>query len=101
MQTACSLCDDSLQVKHARALFPSSSSATSKPLELIHADIIGKTPCESIGDSVCILTVLDALSGFIVVDCLRRKSDLGDAFSGVLATWARQTGLLTNLVKHV
>jgi hypothetical protein len=31
---------------------------------------------------------------YSAVTCLRSKPDVGDAFSKILATWARQTGLL-------
>jgi hypothetical protein len=84
-------CDACVQAKHARNPFPVSTSSTSKPLELIHADVIGKMPCESIGGSAYILTVLDDFSGYSAVACVRRKSDVGDAFAAILATWARQT----------
>jgi hypothetical protein len=48
---------------------------------------------------VYILTVLDDFSGYSAVACVRRKSAVGDAFSGILATWARQTGLLVKRVR--
>jgi hypothetical protein len=83
-------CDACMQAKHASNPFPASSSFTSKPLEVIQADVIGKMPCESIGGFAYILTGLDDFSGCSAIACVRRKSDVGDAFA-ILATWARQS----------
>jgi hypothetical protein len=92
----CGIC---LGGKHERAPFPTSTSCTSKPLELVHADVIGKMPCESLGGSQYILTVLDDYTGLSAVACVRRKSAVGEEFKDILATWARQSGCLVKKVR--
>jgi hypothetical protein len=72
----CSVC---LKGKHDRAPFPTSDSSSSQPLERVHADVIGKMSCESLGGSQYILTVLDDYSGLSAVACVRRKSAVGEA----------------------
>jgi transposase InsO family protein len=92
-------CDICMKGKHARAPFPTSDSSTFHPLELVHADVIGKMPCESLGGSLYVLTVLDDFSGLSAVACLRHKSAVGEAFKDILATWARQSGRLVKKVR--
>ena len=99
VQAPSALCDTCLEGKHARAPFPSSNTTTSEPLQLVHADVIGKMPCESLGGSQYILTVRDDYSGYGAVACVRRKSDVGNAFCDILAKWARQTGKLVKRVR--
>lgn len=35
------------------------AAAMNKPLALVHTDVFGPTPCESVGRARCIMTVLD------------------------------------------
>lgn len=92
-------CEECIKGKQARRPFPTSTSATSEPLQLVHADVIGKMPCESIGGSLYILTVRDDFSGYSAVACVKRKSEVGEAFCDILARWARETGKLVKRVR--
>ena len=69
----CGLCQIGKQTK---AKHPGTqTSATSRPLELLHLDLIGPTRTESLGGKRYIMVVVDDFTRYIWVILLRSKSD--------------------------
>ncbi|XP_048423736.1 uncharacterized protein LOC125469828 [Pyrus x bretschneideri] len=58
--------------------------STSRPLELMHMDLVGPVQTESIGGKKYILVLVDDFSRFTWVAFLREKSDAFKAFCGLL-----------------
>ncbi|XP_068323079.1 uncharacterized protein [Pyrus communis] len=58
--------------------------STSRPLELMHMDLVGPVQTESIGGKKYILVLVDDFSRFTWVAFLREKSDAFTAFFGLL-----------------
>jgi hypothetical protein len=63
--------------KQTRESYPPSDSTTSKPLELIHRDVMFM-PCEALEGEKYVLTVLDDFSRYAEVICINRKSSVTD-----------------------
>ena len=62
--------------KQTKAKHPSTqTSATSKPLELLHLDLMGPTRTESLGGKRYIIVVVDDFTRYTWVILLRSKSD--------------------------
>ena len=59
-----------------KAKYPGTrTSATSRPLELLHLDLIGPTRIESLGGKRYIMVVVDDFTRYTWVILLRSKSD--------------------------
>lgn len=86
------VCVSCIQAKQSRLPFPSSDSIATERLGLVHADVIGKMPCQSVGGSLWILTMMDDFSRYSEVVCLKSKADVASACWDVLQKWQRQTG---------
>ena len=84
-------CDACFEGKQARLPFEQSASKSSRPLELVHSDVMGKFQVESVGGSFYALTVLDDFSRYSEVLCIRFKSDVPEALMECLKRWERQT----------
>ena len=70
--------------KQAKAKHPSTqTSATSRPLELLHLDLIGPTRTESPGGKQYIMVVVDDFSSYTWVILLRSKSDAPKHIEGL------------------
>ena len=52
--------------------------ATSRPLELLHVDLMGPTRTESMGEKRYIMVVVDDFSRYSWVEFLRKKSEAYD-----------------------
>ena len=62
--------------KQMKAKYPSTqTSVTSKPLELLHLDLMGPTRMESLGGKRYILVVVDDFTRYTYIILLRSKSD--------------------------
>ena len=85
-------CDVCFEGKQSKLPFELSKSKASRPLELVHSDMIGKFHVESRGGSFYALTMLDDFSRYSEVICVRFKSDVPDALMNCLQKWERQTG---------
>ena len=95
-KTTCKAC---VEGKQGRLPFPSSASVTTRPLELVHADVVGKMPCASVGGSLWVLTIMDDYSRYGATVCTRSKADVGEAFWKVLRMWERQTSQKVKTVR--
>lgn len=78
--------------KQARDSFPISTSTTDSPLQLVHMDVMGPFPIESLGGSRYVLTLLDDHTRFSAVHCLSSKAQVADKAKETLRLWQRQTG---------
>ena len=59
-----------------KAKHPSTqTSATSRPLELLHLDLMGPTRTESLASKIYIMVVVDDFTRYIWVILLQSKSD--------------------------
>lgn len=79
--------------KGHRLPFKPSTSATTKPLELLHTDVCGPMPVASLGGSNYFVTVLDDYSGLAMVQPMARKSETAAAIKATIALMETQTGL--------
>ena len=62
--------------KQTKAKYPGTqTSATSRPLELLHLDFMGPTRTKSIGGKRCIMVVVDDFTRYTWVILLRSKLD--------------------------
>ena len=62
--------------KQTKAKHPSTqTSATSRPLELLHLDLMGPTRTESLGGKRYIMVVVDDFTRYTWIILLRSKSD--------------------------
>ena len=62
--------------KQTKAKYPSTqTSTTSKPLELLHLDLMGPTKTKSLGGKRYIMVVVDDFTRYTWVILLRSKSD--------------------------
>lgn len=85
-------CDTCAQAKQARQPFPDSNTTTTKQLELVHMDVCGPMPVESLGGSRYFATFLDDYSRFSVVVPVRAKADVPAVVQRTLALLETQTG---------
>jgi len=61
--------------KMAAKSYPDSSKRATRPLALVHTDLVGPFPVESRVHSHYILTLIDDFSGYAVVVFLHNKND--------------------------
>jgi hypothetical protein len=92
-------CDACFEAKQPRLPFDESASLAKYPLELVHADVIGKISQESLGGAHYVLTVLDDCTRFSAAVCLSSKAAVADALIRVLREWERQTGRKTKVIR--
>lgn len=88
---ACEVC---LKGKQARFPFPSNpeKSVAAKRLDLIHTDLCGPLPVNSLGDKRYILTFLDDHSRKVFVYFLKRKSEVSEHTKNFIKLVETQTG---------
>jgi Reverse transcriptase (RNA-dependent DNA polymerase)/gag-polypeptide of LTR copia-type/Integrase core domain/GAG-pre-integrase domain/Zinc knuckle len=92
-------CDACFEAKQTRLPFEESSSLAKYPLELVHADVIGKIARASLGGAHYVLSVMDDCTRYSAVVCLASKAQVADAFIRILREWERQTGRKTKAIR--
>jgi transposase InsO family protein len=75
-------CEPCILGKQDRRPFKQSERATSKPLELVHMDVVGPISLPTLDNARYVLTVLDDYSGFCAVETVASKA----AVPGVIST---------------
>ena len=85
--------------KHHRSPFKTSSSKTSRPLELLHTDLCGPLPVPSIGGSRYFVTVLDDYTNLSVVQCIGTKSITSRVIKDIINMLETQSGLKTQRLR--
>jgi len=84
-------CDPCALGKQHRLPFPTSTSTTTKPIELLHTDICGPMPVPSLGGNRYLLTILDDYSSYSFTFPLRHKSDAAFVIQDTITRLERQT----------
>jgi Reverse transcriptase (RNA-dependent DNA polymerase)/gag-polypeptide of LTR copia-type/Integrase core domain/GAG-pre-integrase domain/Zinc knuckle len=92
-------CDACFEAKQTRLQFEESNSLAKYPLELVHADVIGKIAAASLGGAHYVLSVMYDCTRFSAVVCLASKAQVADAFIRILREWERQTGRKTKAIR--
>ena len=93
IQTASTVpCEPCFKGKQTRLPFPTSETVTNKPLELVHMDLCGPMPVESLGGSRYIATFIDDYSSLSLVRLLKRKDDMKFVISEVFTYLEVQAG---------
>ena len=86
------LCAACAMGKQHRLPFPDSASATFRPLELLHMDLVGKLEHQSLGGARYFSTLYDDFSAFSVVLFHKFKSDVPAAVIAAIKQLEQQTG---------
>lgn len=86
------LCEPCVVSKQARGTFPPSDTATTTPLALVHTDVCGPMPVNSLGGSRYFVTVLDDYSGMLAAIPIKTKADAGPALQREVARWETKLG---------
>lgn len=85
-------CEPCIMAKQHRLPFPSSTSETTCPLELLHMDLCGPMPVRSLGGSRYLATFLDDYSKFSVIVPVEFKSDVTNTFINLVTYLENQSG---------
>lgn len=86
------VCDACVVSKMCPKPFPSSTTTTGAPLELVHTDVCGPMPVASLGGARYVVTVLDDHSGAHDAVPIASKADAGEAIRDVIVRWEARTG---------
>lgn len=73
-------CDDCITGKHPRSPFPSSSSISHSPLELVHSDVAGPMSTPTIGGGRFFVTFIDDFTRYATVYIIPAKSAVFEVF---------------------
>jgi hypothetical protein len=87
------LCEPCVMGKQVRAPFPTSTTKTQAPLELLHTDVAGPMPAKSLGGSYYYFTVLDDYTGLSCTCPVASKSDVTSGLIDCINMLERQSGL--------
>jgi len=97
--TSAATCNACNLGKDHRLPFNASTSATTKPLELLHTDLCGPMPVTSHGGNLFFITILDDFTGFSFIAPLRRKSDAADFLKTTITLLERQTSFTVKCIR--
>lgn len=86
------VCDTCQRAKQTRHPFEEAETKTSDVLELVHMDLCGPMPEESLGGHKYVATFLDDYSGLSAVVLLKKKSDVIKVIQDMFAAFETQTG---------
>ena len=93
------VCSTCMRAKHARIKFDASDTKTHRPLELVHADVMGPFPVPSLGGSRFALVMMDDFSGLVHVTCLASKGDVTRTMKSVLTRWQNQLDMTVKCIR--
>lgn len=85
-------CEPCVLGKQSRLPFPTSTTVTTKPLELLHMDVCGPMQVKSLGGSRYLATFLDEHTGLSVASPLPLKSDVPSEVQLVFNMLEAQSG---------
>lgn len=97
--TGADTCNACTLGKQHRRPFTSSTTATSKPLELLHTDLCGPMPVPSHGGNLYFITLLDDYTGYSLISPLRHKSDAAAFLKTSIVMLERQTGHVVKCIR--
>lgn len=92
-------CKPCAQGKQHQAPFPSSATATSAPLELLHMDVMGPVSPASSGGSSYVVTFLDDYTGLAAISPLRFKSGVTDAVTSIIPQLEARCGFKVKTIR--
>lgn len=93
------VCKPCRLAKPVRAAFPTSSSSTSRFLELIHTDVAGPMPHVLIGGARYCLTVIDDHTKLAAVVPIQGKDETAAAVRRIVPLWEDSSGLKLGLMR--
>jgi len=85
-------CEPCLKGKQTKLPFPSSTTKTTRPLELLHMDLSGPLPTESIRGHKYLAVYLDDYSGLSFVEALYSKEAMAANIKRTIALLENQSG---------
>jgi hypothetical protein len=77
--------------KHHRANFPPSENTPTRPLAVIHSDLMGPFRILSTGGHRYTVRLIDGYSGYGEIFAIKAKSDVSNILPVVIQRWQRQT----------
>ena len=86
------ICEPCILAKHSREPFGDSDSKSTRSLQLVHMDVCGPLPVESLGGSRYFATYLDDFSKLSVVQPVASKAEVASITKEVLAQLERISG---------
>jgi len=86
------VCQPCVQAKQARFPFPTSTSTSKEPMELVHMDVCGPLSVQSPGGSRYFATFLDDHTKFSAVVPVNSKSDVPEVVKRTIKQLETQTG---------
>ncbi len=86
------ICESCLAGQQHRLPFPTSTTQTTRPLELVHSDVVGPLEVESLGGSRYFVTFIDDYSRYTFVYSMKKKSDVLDKLKSYQRLVEKQTG---------
>jgi len=93
------VCEPCLQAKQTRSPFPESTSTTTRPMELVHMDVMGPMPVHSLGGKRYLATFMDDYSKLSMVRPLASKADVAAASKEVLEFLSNQSSCKLKAVR--
>ena len=93
------VCEPCISAKQTRLPSPQSASDSSQPLQLLHMDLCGPMPVQSVGGSQYFITFLDDFSKLAVVVPVARKHHTADIIVEVITLLETQIGYKVRAVR--
>jgi hypothetical protein len=85
--------------KQSRLPFPTSTTTTTKPLELLHTDVCGPMKDTTLGGNRYFTTVLDDYSGYSVVTAHQTKDEAEDIIKSTVQALEVKTDLKVKIIR--
>lgn len=86
------MCETCIQAKQTRQPFPTSTTESDAPLNLVHMDVCGPMRTQSLGGNRYMATFLDDYSRFSVVVPVSHKSDVAAVVKRTITLLENQSG---------
>jgi hypothetical protein len=85
-------CKACVIAKQTRASFPVSNSRCTRPMRLLHSDLMGPFKVPSLGKNMYVATPFDDFSGYGEVLCLKDKKSVQETLQYAIVRFQRQSG---------
>ena len=93
------LCEPCVMAKHHRDPFPDSTTVITEKLELVHMDVCGPLPVQSLGGKKYVATFLDEATKLSCVVPIARKSDVPAVVKEILLMLENQSNCKVKRVR--
>jgi hypothetical protein len=91
-------CKAFVKTKQTRASFPTSSSRCTRPMQLLHSNLMG---VPSLGNSMYVATLMDDFSGYGEVFCLKDNKSVQQTLQYAMVRFQRQRGYQIKTLRTV